>query len=342
MKDFLRIGEVSKLCGVSIKTLRFYEEEGLIKPVEVDLFTGYRHYDQNNIETLYKIQFLKDLGFSLKEIKNFDENSLSLKSKEIENKIKKFRENLSLINFFNKKEGEKKMEIFINDPQVIGKWKYVASCESKEKFFKGDFAEEKNIFLKELYFLPNGKGYWIFNGWTKGKLYHYRNLVYPYEIEKGKLFLYVQYQNKFEICLVFEKENTKEYDIEDIKIKDNTEYVFENNKDAIGYWESADIISFKEKENYTPQKQTADKKDLFVQSLTLSPNGSGIMRLANKDIVIYWTKNKIINKNNATASDFIIKEINGNKYFIMDWKSGDYTFAGMVQFCYVLIKKEEK
>ena len=81
---------------------------------------------------------------------------------------------------------------------------------------------------------------------------------------------------------------------------------------------------------------------MFLQSLTLSPNGSGIMRLANKDIVIYWTKNKIINKNNATASDFIIKEINGNKYFIMDWKSGDYTFAGRIQLCYVLIKKEEK
>ena len=339
MKNFLRIGEVAKLCGISIKTLRFYEEKGLIQPVEVDLFTGYRHYDQNNIETLYKIQFLKDLGFSLNEIKNFDNNSLILKSKELEKKIQQFKENLSLINFFNKNKGEKEMEIFVNDPKAIGKWSYIASCENKEKFYKNDYTQDKNIFLKNLYFLPKGKGYWIFNGWTKGKLYHYQGSLYSYEIENDYLFLHITHDNKFEICLVFKKEDSKEYNIKDIEIKDNIDIKFENDEEAKGFWKSADLIPYKEKENYAPNNKNKTAKKLYVESLSLSPNGSGIMRIANKDILIYWSKNKIINKNNFTVSNYTIKKINNIEYLIMDWKSGDYIFAGVIQSCYVFIKQ---
>lgn len=40
-----KIGEFSKLCQVTVKTLRHYEEIGLMIPVEVDEWTGYRYYD---------------------------------------------------------------------------------------------------------------------------------------------------------------------------------------------------------------------------------------------------------------------------------------------------------
>ena len=69
-----KIGEVSTLCNISIKTLRYYEELGLIKPVKVDIYSGYRYYDESNIEIIYKIQLFKELGFSLQEIKNFEQN----------------------------------------------------------------------------------------------------------------------------------------------------------------------------------------------------------------------------------------------------------------------------
>ena len=75
MSNLYKIGDVSKLCNISIKTLRYYEEMKLIKPVEVDKYTGYRYYDEDNIQTIYKIQFLKNLGLPLKDIKNFDGNS---------------------------------------------------------------------------------------------------------------------------------------------------------------------------------------------------------------------------------------------------------------------------
>ena len=64
----IRIGDFSKLSRVSIKALRYYDEMGLLKPVEVDRFTGYRYYEFDQLPRLYRILALKDLGFSLEEI----------------------------------------------------------------------------------------------------------------------------------------------------------------------------------------------------------------------------------------------------------------------------------
>lgn len=64
----IRIGDFSKLSRVSVKALRFYDEMGLLKPVKVDAFTGYRYYDYDQLLRLNRILALKDLGFSLEEI----------------------------------------------------------------------------------------------------------------------------------------------------------------------------------------------------------------------------------------------------------------------------------
>ena len=50
----IRIGDFSKLSRVSVKTLRFYDEMGLLKPVEVDRFTGYHYYEFDQLATLYR------------------------------------------------------------------------------------------------------------------------------------------------------------------------------------------------------------------------------------------------------------------------------------------------
>ena len=73
----IRIGDFSKLSRVSIKTLRFYDGMGLLKPIEVDRFTGYRYYEFDQLATLYRILALKDLGFSLEEIGRLLDGDLS-------------------------------------------------------------------------------------------------------------------------------------------------------------------------------------------------------------------------------------------------------------------------
>lgn len=47
-----KIGEFSKLCQVTVKTLRHYEEIGLMIPVEVDEWTGYRYYDISQLRCM--------------------------------------------------------------------------------------------------------------------------------------------------------------------------------------------------------------------------------------------------------------------------------------------------
>lgn len=64
----LRIGDFSRLAQVSIKTLRYYDETGLLKPVSVDRFTGYRYYMPDQLPRLNRIVVLKDLGLSLEQI----------------------------------------------------------------------------------------------------------------------------------------------------------------------------------------------------------------------------------------------------------------------------------
>lgn len=65
--QIMRIGHAAARSGVSAKTIRFYEELGLLKPAE-RLANRYRGYDESNVQTLRFIRRARDLGFSLQEI----------------------------------------------------------------------------------------------------------------------------------------------------------------------------------------------------------------------------------------------------------------------------------
>jgi len=66
-----KIGELSKLCKIPVKTLRFYDAQGILTPDEIDDFTGYRYYSAKKLSDCYRILMLKELGFSLAEIKDW-------------------------------------------------------------------------------------------------------------------------------------------------------------------------------------------------------------------------------------------------------------------------------
>ena len=58
----IKIGDFARLGQVSVVTLRHYDEIGLLKPVTVDSFTGYRYYSVAQLPRLNRILALKDLG----------------------------------------------------------------------------------------------------------------------------------------------------------------------------------------------------------------------------------------------------------------------------------------
>ncbi len=65
-----RIGEFSKLSKTTVKTLRYYDEAGLLKPDKVDILTNYRYYTTAQLLQLHKIQAFRCAGMSVADIKS--------------------------------------------------------------------------------------------------------------------------------------------------------------------------------------------------------------------------------------------------------------------------------
>ena len=64
----MQIKEFAQQIGVSVRTLHYYDEIGLLKPSEVDAQNGYRFYDESSLERMQEILFYRELDFSLKTI----------------------------------------------------------------------------------------------------------------------------------------------------------------------------------------------------------------------------------------------------------------------------------
>lgn len=114
-----KIGDFSSMSKTTIKTLRYYEKEGLLKPVYVDLNTGYRYYETSQLMEISKIISLRQIGLSIKDIKNILNGYnmveiLNKRKKELEDNLVLFNMELSKINYLL--EGDNmKNEIFIKE-----------------------------------------------------------------------------------------------------------------------------------------------------------------------------------------------------------------------------------
>ena len=135
------IQDVSKLANISIRTLRFYDEIGLLKPI-IRMQNGRRYYSEEQILKLWDIIFLKKIGFSLKKIvtilnlNNKDKKSLiEAKKKFLEKEIVKIKEQIKSI--------DTTLELYykgenINYDEIIKQFELFQESSKKEKelFFK--------------------------------------------------------------------------------------------------------------------------------------------------------------------------------------------------------------
>ena len=97
----MQIKEFAEFMGVSVRTLHYYDEIGLLVPAYVDEYTGYRYYNENSLLRMQEILFYRELDFSLKSIgeilssPNYDTNKalkvqknlLTLKKERLERLI---------------------------------------------------------------------------------------------------------------------------------------------------------------------------------------------------------------------------------------------------------------
>ena len=120
-----RIGEFSKLTGIPIRTLRYYDSIDLFKPSEVDLFTSYRYYKEEQVKDLKLINELKEVGFTLEEIRdnwnNFSEELFLKRKEKLLEEIKLKNEAIKKTDILRSKIKDGKITDKIVDKETIKK-----------------------------------------------------------------------------------------------------------------------------------------------------------------------------------------------------------------------------
>lgn len=160
------IGEFSRITSLSIKSLRLYHEKELLIPARVDDFTGYRYYDEINIDTARTINILKRFDFSLAEIKEIlhecehDEDTVSYlekKCKEVRQKISHFQKvshELMLTITFEREQKMQTTELFQVEEKILDTL-LIAGHRMKGRY--PDYGEGIKIVAKAMGRHINGK-----------------------------------------------------------------------------------------------------------------------------------------------------------------------------------------
>ena len=137
----MQIKEFAEFTGVSVRTLHYYDEIGLLMPAFVDRSTGYRFYDENSLLRMQEILFYRELDFSLKSIKeilsspNYDKSKALNEQKQLLI-LKKERLERLISAIDGAVKGENVMKAFDNSEFEKHK------AEAKEKWGKTDAYKE--------------------------------------------------------------------------------------------------------------------------------------------------------------------------------------------------------
>ena len=150
----MTVNEVSKLTGVSIRTLQYYDTIGLLKPIEYTE-SGYRLYDDTSLERLQQILLFKELEFPLKEIKkiidahNFDRNKALEQQIELLTMKKEHLENLISFARGIKGIGVKYMDFKVFDTTKIDEYSKRAKEQWGETSEYKEFEEKTKNWTKD-------------------------------------------------------------------------------------------------------------------------------------------------------------------------------------------------
>ena len=137
----MQIKEFAEFMGVSVRTLHYYDEIGLLTPAFVDKTTGYRFYDEKSLLRMQEILFYRELDFSLKSIgeilssPNYDTRK-SLEEQKILLTLKKERLERLIASIDEAMKGANVMSAF--DNSEFEKYK----AEAQEKWGKTDAYKE--------------------------------------------------------------------------------------------------------------------------------------------------------------------------------------------------------
>ena len=128
-----KIGMFANMNRVTIKTLRYYDEQNLLKPVYVDEENGYRYYAGGQIAELHRILALRGMGFSIEDIRRIingeeEKKLLQVKKQEILKEIAALTSKLAEVESYLNKEA-----VALSMPVLIKKLPAVTVCTMEKK-----------------------------------------------------------------------------------------------------------------------------------------------------------------------------------------------------------------
>ncbi|MBQ8057871.1 MAG: MerR family transcriptional regulator [Ruminococcus sp.] len=141
----MHIKEFANLCGVSVRTLHYYDEIGLLNPAFVDEQNGYRFYDEKSLERIQEILFYRELDFPLKSISAIITSPDYDKQKALKEQrklliLKKQRLQRIIDALDSAEKGKINMNAFDNNDYDTARKQYEA--EAKERWGKTDAYKE--------------------------------------------------------------------------------------------------------------------------------------------------------------------------------------------------------
>ena len=230
---------------------------------------------------------------------------------------------------------------FIDDSEACGTWEFLDIVPTREHFVYGKPKCWHSVWLQKLHFIDGGQPYWVLQGWTKGNIYtfahnHNQMIEHPYTIEtiEGRKLMFIEIQmhenDAAELWVYEQTDNRHIASKEEIQICDNTDHPFVVDTKVLGVWNAFDFI--KDRNDFDPARKTWKGGELFLQRIEFLSSGQLVTVTKNRESIVNWTKGLVLNKYNKTACAYEIVEYEGKEYLILEWKSGDYSFAGKIRY----------
>lgn len=226
---------------------------------------------------------------------------------------------------------------FVNDEQVIGKWQNIGWLTGTTDCSLENLREKDGDF-EEVYFLTNGDGYWVFEGWTKGKIFFHSggyNPVeeYSYDVADiaGKKHLLIRYEDRTSVYI---KVSDTHYNIDTVGRRDNIDLSFVMDKKILGRWYGVDFVSdisdFCAKDSY-------DK--MLLEYIDFHTDGTAVQKYMDEEWHDRWTKGFLLSQHRHTAAKYEIHLSGDKEYLFVEWKMGNYIYGGMKPDFYVFARK---
>lgn len=370
-EEMLKIGEFAKICNVNVQTLRYYDKIGVLCADRIDQATGYRYYSKDKIKTFQLIEQLKQLDFSLEEIKQFlactpvqqcriyrDKKDAIMKGIH-----KKYHQIGQIdVNCKNTRPGVLPLNYqmlqmpFEDDPRVIGKWTYCGDLAPDMQFCDEQTLTQKVVSQTHLYFLPGGCNIWMYF-WSKDYLYFMLpdfNVIVPnaYRVFCVGDVTYMELNWMVDIFLgdthtcttrIYRQEDTRAYtERETYVVHDDLDVPYVPDECVLGKWETVDIVrdpdAFRSKKKYW-------QGDFWIVDMEFLGRGVCVQtRRANGGLYqkgLEYSAGIVLDRERGFVQHYRIFIENQTEYLIMEHKSGDYCYKGTVG-CYYVFKRKEQ